>query len=81
MINTEQRVRKLVAEQLLICESRVIPEATFVEDLGADSLDRVEMVMNVETAFGIEITEKESEAITTVQDVLNLIQARAKLAA
>jgi len=79
MGSMEQQVRKLVSEQLSISESLVTPEATFAEDLGADSLDRVELVMNVEQAFGIEVPDEEAEKINTVQDVHNLIRARAKL--
>ena len=80
MGSMEQQVRKLVSEQLSVSESLVTPEATFAEDLGADSLDRVELVMNVEQAFGIEVPDEEAEKITTVQDMYNLIRARSKLA-
>jgi len=80
MGSMEQQVRKLVSEQLSVSESLVTPEATFAEDLGADSLDRVELVMNVEQAFGIEVPDEEAEKITTVQDMHNLIRARSKLA-
>ena len=80
MGSMEQQVRKLVSEQLSVSESLVTPEATFAEDLGADSLDRVELVMNVEQAFGIEVPDEEAEKITTVQDMYNLIRAPSKLA-
>ena len=81
MGSMEQQVIKMVSEQLCISESLVTPQASFVEDLGADSLDQVELVMNVEQTFGIQVPEDEADKITTVQDVLDLIKARIKLVA
>ena len=81
MSSMEQQVRKLVAEQLFIDESKVTPEATFAEDLGADSLDQVELVMSLEQTFGITITDAEGDKIITVQDVFDLINGRVKHAA
>jgi acyl carrier protein len=67
MSNTEERVKKIVAEQLGVKEDEVKIEASFVEDLGADSLDTVELVMALEEEFETEIPDEEAEKITTVQ--------------
>ncbi len=67
MSTIEERVRKIVVEQLGVKEEEVTPEASFVDDLGADSLDTVELVMALEEEFGCEIPDEEAEKITTVQ--------------
>ena len=67
MSNIEDRVRKIVAEQLGVKEEEVKAEASFVDDLGADSLDTVELVMALEEEFETEIPDEEAEKITTVQ--------------
>jgi len=66
-------VRKIIIEQLEVKESRVIPEAKFVDDLGADSLDTVEMVMLMEDRFGINISDDDAEKLLTVGDVVDYI--------
>ena len=67
MENVEQRVKKIVAEQLGVNEAEVKTESSFVDDLGADSLDTVELVMALEEEFDCEIPDEEAEKITTVQ--------------
>ena len=73
MSNIEDRVRKIVAEQLGVKEEEVKAEASFVDDLGADSLDTVELVMALEEEFDTEIPDEEAEQITTVQLAINYI--------
>ena len=68
-----ERVTKLVCEQLGVKEEEVTPEASFVEDLGADSLDTVELVMAFEEEFGIEVPDEEAEKLTSVGDVTRYI--------
>ena len=71
--NIEERVKKFVVEQLGVTPEQVVPEASFVDDLGADSLDTVELVMGLETEFGIEIPDEDAEKINTVQAAINYI--------
>lgn len=73
MSDIEQRVRKIVAEQLGVNEGDVKNEASFVDDLGADSLDTVELVMALEEEFETEIPDEEAEKITTVQLAIDYI--------
>ena len=75
MSDVLEKVKKVVVEQLSVDESAVTPEANFVSDLGADSLDIVELVMAFEEAFGCEIPDEEAEKIATVQDAVNYIEA------
>ncbi len=70
----EEQVKKIIAEQLGVEESEVVPGASFVEDLGADSLDTVELVMAFEEAFNIEIQDEDAEKILTVQSAIDYIQ-------
>ena len=72
-----ERVTKLVCEQLGVKEEEVTPEASFVEDLGADSLDTVELVMAFEEEFGSEISDSEAEKILTVGDAVKFIEGKA----
>ena len=78
MENLEQRVKKIVAEQLWVNEADVKNESSFVNDLGADSLDTVELVMALEEEFECEIPDEEAEKITTVQQATDYIQAHLK---
>ena len=77
MSSVEERVKKIVAEQLGANEDQVTPEASFVDDLGADSLDTVELVMALEEEFDTEIPDDEAEKITTVQQAIDYIKAHA----
>jgi acyl carrier protein len=78
MENIEQRVKKIVAEQLGVNEVDVKNESSFVNDLGADSLDTVELVMALEEEFECEIPDEEAEKITTVQQAVDYIKAHLK---
>ena len=78
MENIEQRVKKIVAEQLGVNESEIKIESSFVDDLGADSLDTVELVMALEEEFECEIPDEEAEKITTVQQAIDYINAHGK---
>jgi len=78
MENIEQRVKKIVAEQLGVNETDVKNESSFVNDLGADSLDTVELVMALEEEFETEIPDEEAEKIATVQRAIDYIKGHAK---
>ena len=74
MASIEDRVRAIIAEQLDQDASEIVPEANFIEELGADSLDLVELVMHMEDEFDVEIPDDEAENIRLVQDAINYIQ-------
>jgi acyl carrier protein len=76
--SVEEKVTQIVVEQLGVESTAVVPAASFVDDLGADSLDRVELVMAFEEAFGVEIPDEDAEKIVTVQDAVQYIQKNAK---
>lgn len=76
MATVEERVKKIIAEQLGVEEDEVTPEAFFVEDLGADSLDTVELVMALEEEFSIEIPDEDAEKILTVGKALDYIKEK-----
>jgi acyl carrier protein len=73
MSDIAKRVKEIVAEQLGVEESQVVTEASFMDDLGADSLDTVELVMALEDEFGIEIPDEDAEKIQTVNDAIEYI--------
>lgn len=73
MASIEERVKQIVAEQLGVDEAQVTNEAAFMDDLGADSLDTVELVMALEEEFDIEISDEDAEKIQTVQDAVTYI--------
>ena len=76
MATVDERVKKIIAEQLGVEEDEVLPEASFVEDLGADSLDTVELVMALEEEFEIEIPDEDAEKILTVGKALDYIKEK-----
>jgi acyl carrier protein len=74
--NVEGKVRQIICEQLGVNEADVTLDASFIEDLGADSLDIVELVMALEEEYDMEISDEEAEKIRTVQDVVNYIESQ-----
>ncbi len=77
MSDIAERVKKIVVEHLGVEEDKVVPEASFIDDLGADSLDTVELVMAFEEEFSVEIPDDAAEKIQTVQDAVNFIEENA----
>jgi acyl carrier protein len=75
VVSVEKRVKEIIVEQLGVREEEVVPEASFVDDLGADSLDLVELVMVLEEEFGQEIPDEDAEKIQTVQDAIDYIKS------
>ena len=78
MSDVAERVKKIVVEHLGVEAEKVVDNANFIEDLGADSLDTVELVMALEEEFEIEIPDEDAEKITTVQQAINYINERRK---
>ena len=76
-MNIEEKVSALVAEKLGVDRAEVTPDAVFIDDLGADSLDLVELIMAMEEEFGFEIADDEAEKLRTVGDVITFIKKRA----
>ena len=76
-MSVEQRVKEIIVEQLGVDPEQVTNEASFVDDLGADSLDTVELVMALEEEFGLEIPDEEAEKITTVGEAIEYIEKNA----
>ncbi len=75
-MNLEERVAELVVEQLGVSREEVVAEAAFIDDLGADSLDIVELVMALEEAFDVEISDEDAEKIQTIQDAVSYLKER-----
>jgi acyl carrier protein len=78
MADVDEKVKKIISEQLGVPEADVKPQASFVNDLGADSLDTVELVMALEEEFGVEIPDEDAEKIGTVQSAIDYIKSKAK---
>ena len=76
MSEIADKVKKIVVNQLSVNEDQVTPEAKFIEDLGADSLDQVELVMALEEEFGVEVSDEDSEKLTTVGDAIEYIEKK-----
>ena len=74
--STEDKVRQIIVEQLGVDEAEVTPTASFIDDLGADSLDTVELVMALEEGFGIEIPDEDAEKMSTVGDAIKYIESK-----
>ncbi len=76
-MNVEGKIKNIIAERLGVEEGQIVPDASFVDDLGADSLDTVELVMALEEEFNLEISDEDAEKITTVKDAISYIQTHA----
>ena len=74
-MSVEDKVRKIIAEKLGVEVEEIVPEASFVDDLGADSLDLVELIMSMEEEFDIEISDEDAEKLLTFQDAIDYINA------
>ena len=75
MASVEEKVKSIIVDQLGVNEAEVTEKASFVDDLGADSLDQIELVMAFEEAFGIEIPDEDAENIKTVQNAIDYVQS------
>ena len=76
MSEREAKVKQIIAEKLGVSEDKITPNASFVDDLGADSLDQVELIMAFEDAFDIEIPDEDAEKLKTVKDALNYLESK-----
>ena len=74
-MSVEDKIKQIIAEKLSVELSEVVPEASFVDDLGADSLDLVELVMTMEEEFDVDISDEDAEQLVTVQDAINYVKA------
>ena len=75
-MSIEAKIKQIVAEQLRLTEEEVTPEASFIEDLGADSLDLTELIMAFEEAFGVEIADEDAQKILKVKDDIAYVQSK-----
>jgi acyl carrier protein len=75
--SSEDRLKKIIADQLSVNEDDVVPEASFIEDLNADSLDLVELIMSLEEEFGVKISDEDAAKIQTVQDAMDYLHEHA----
>jgi acyl carrier protein len=75
--SSEDRLKKIIADQLSVNEDDVVPEASFIDDLNADSLDLVELIMSLEEEFGVKISDEDAAKILTVQDAMDYLQEHA----
>jgi acyl carrier protein len=73
LMSIEDKVKKIIAEKLSVDMAEVVPDASFVDDLGADSLDLVELIMSMEEEFDVEISDEDAEKITTVKDAFDYV--------
>ena len=78
MSEIAEKVKKIVVEQLGVSEDQVTPEAKFIEDLGADSLDQVELIMALEEEFGADIPDEDAEKLQTVGDAIAYVEAKSQ---
>jgi acyl carrier protein len=74
--NAEERLRKIIAEQLGVGEEEVVPEASFIDDLNADSLEMVDLIISLEEEFGIQVSDEDAERIKTVKDAIDYLNDR-----
>jgi acyl carrier protein len=72
----ETKIKQIIAEKLGVSEDKVIPQASFIDDLGADSLDQVELIMAFEDAFDIEIPDEDAEKLRTVKDAMDYLESK-----
>ncbi len=75
---TEDKIKEIIVEQLGVSADEAVSEASFIDDLGADSLDIVELVMAIEEEWGLEIPDDDAEKIQTIQDAINYVEERVK---
>jgi acyl carrier protein len=71
--NAEERLRKIIADQLGVAEDEVVPEASFIEDLNADSLEMVDLIISLEEEFGVQVSDEDAEKIKTVKDAIDYL--------
>ena len=76
MSDVNQKVKEIIMERLGVSEEKITPEASFINDLGADSLDTVELMMELEEAFGVSIEDEEAEKIQTVKDAIDYLEKK-----